>query len=167
MDSNLNSLASQLGQQLLLRRWRVATAESCTGGGVAAAITSVPGSSAWFEYGLVTYANAAKVKLLGVDPGVLQAQGAVSEAVVCQMVQGALGLSGADLAVAISGIAGPDGGTTTKPVGTVWFAWGAANGWLVSQRAHFTGERQAIQHQAVAEAIRGLLRYLAENKNTV
>lgn len=167
MDSNLNSLAGELGRQLALRRWTVATAESCTGGGVAAAITSVPGSSAWFGYGLVTYANDAKVKLLGVDPDVLAVQGAVSQPVVCQMVLGVLELTGADVAVAISGIAGPDGGSAAKPVGTVWFAWGAANGWLESHELHFSGGREAIQHQAVAEAIAGLLRYLAADKNTV
>ena len=167
MDSNLNSLAAELGRQLAQRRWTVATAESCTGGGVAAAITSVPGSSNWFGYGLVTYANTAKVQLLGVAPDLLAEQGAVSESVVRQMVLGALALSGADLAVAISGIAGPEGGTAAKPVGTVWFAWGSANGWLESRVLHFNGGREAIQNQAVVEAIAGLLQYLTLNKNTV
>ena len=122
----LLQLAAELGDALQLRQWRVATAESCTGGGIAAAITAIPGSSNWFEYGLVTYANAAKQHLLGVDSETLSNEGAVSENVVRQMAAGTLSLTGADIAVAVSGIAGPGGGSAEKPVGTVWFAWAIA-----------------------------------------
>src|SRR5690606_15281969 len=113
---------------LSVRDWRVATAESCTGGGVAAAITITPGSSAWFEYGFVSYANNAKQALLGVAPATLSQEGAVSEAVVLEMVAGALLVSQANIAVAVSGVAGPGGGSPEKPVGYVWFAWQDSSG---------------------------------------
>src|SRR5690606_6844774 len=122
-DSALYSLAAELGGALADRGWQIATAESCTGGGIAAAITAVAGSSAWFEAGFVTYANRIKTQVLGVDGAILTAEGAVSRAVVEQMARGALTAAGADLAVAVTGIAGPDGGSPGKPVGTVWFAW--------------------------------------------
>ncbi|ACE85410.1 CinA family protein [Cellvibrio japonicus] len=150
-------LAQTLGQLLNARHWRVATAESCTGGGVAAAITAVAGSSNWFEYGLVTYANQAKQHLLGVDPHVLEEHGAVSKPVVQQMVTGALNISGAQIAVAISGVAGPGGGSVEKPVGSVWFAWGSLDGWCEAKLLHLTGDRQQIQRQAVIVALEGLI----------
>jgi nicotinamide-nucleotide amidase len=156
-DITLVQLATELGAALVVRDWRVATAESCTGGGVAAAITTVPGSSAWFEYGLVTYANEAKVSLLGVGEGTLATQGAVSEAVVLEMVSGALSVSGAELAVAVSGVAGPDGGSREKPVGTVWLAWGLANGWRRAECFYFDGDRAGVRRQAVVAALRELL----------
>jgi nicotinamide-nucleotide amidase len=162
-SARLISLAAELGATLLARHWRVATAESCTGGGVAAAITAIAGSSSWFEYGVVTYANAAKTKLLHVDTQILATEGAVSEAVVNQMVDGVLSLSGADAAVAISGIAGPSGGSRDKPVGTVWFAWGLASGERTSICHHLNGDRQDIQRQAVVLAIEGLLEIIAGN----
>lgn len=157
MDDHLHQLSQCLGEQLLQRNWRIATAESCTGGGVAAAITAIPGSSAWFEYGIVSYANAAKEKLLGVSSETLAREGAVSEAVVIEMARGVLALSGADIAVAISGIAGPSGGSVEKPVGTVWFAWATGTGEIKTELKRFDGDREAVQKQAVVWALERLL----------
>lgn len=162
-DSQTLQLAADLGEALWAHKWRVATAESCSGGGVAAAITAIAGSSNWFEYGLVTYANKAKQNLLGVSAKTLAVEGAVSEAVVQQMVDGVLSLSAANLGVAVSGIAGPGGGTLAKPVGTVWFAWGLAGGQRVTACHHFKGDRRAVQQQAVIAALAGLLE-LASSK---
>jgi nicotinamide-nucleotide amidase len=159
-SSSLLQLSSLLGEKLLANGWRVATAESCTGGGIAAAITAVAGSSSWFEYGIVSYANSAKEKLLQVNPQTLLEHGAVSQAVVEQMVVGALVLSNADIAVAVSGVAGPSGGTAEKPVGTVWFAWGLASGAIHSECFHFAGDRSSVQSQAVVQALNGLLKVL-------
>ena len=165
MNNDLFFLSERLGVLLKARKWQLATAESCTGGGVAAAITSVPGSSDWFGYGLVSYANQAKQKLLGVRQETLDAQGAVSAETVSEMVAGALQLSGADIAVAISGVAGPGGGTVDKPVGSVWFAW-AQTGKQVHTRLYlFKGNRQEIQQLAVKTALKGLIELL--EKNTV
>lgn len=158
--SSLLQLSSLLGEKLLANSWRVATAESCTGGGIAAAITAVAGSSSWFEYGIVSYANSAKEKLLQVNSQTLLEHGAVSQAVVEQMVAGALRMSGADIAVAVSGVAGPSGGTAEKPVGTVWFAWGLASGEIHSKCFHFVGDRSSVQSQAVAQGLTGLLKLL-------
>ena len=155
MDEHLLQLSQRLGEQLLRRNWRIATAESCTGGGVAAAITAVPGSSAWFEYGIVSYANAAKEKLLGVSNETLTREGAVSEAVVIEMARGVLALSGADIAVAISGVAGPSGGSPEKPVGTVWFAWLTASGGVKTELKCFGGDRAEVQKSAVLWALEG------------
>jgi len=156
MDDHLHQLSQRLGEQLLQRNWRIATAESCTGGGVAAAITAIPGSSTWFEYGIVSYANAAKEKLLGVSREILDREGAVSEAVVIEMARGVLALSGADIAVAISGVAGPSGGSPEKPVGTVWFAWVAATGEFKTELKHFDGDRVEVQRLAVVCALEGV-----------
>jgi nicotinamide-nucleotide amidase len=156
MDDYLLQLSQRLGEQLLNRNWRVATAESCTGGGVAAAITAVSGSSAWFEYGIVSYANDAKQKLLGVSSATLAREGAVSEAVVIEMARGVLALAEADIAVAISGVAGPSGGTPDKPVGTVWFAWIKANGEIKTELQHFSGDRNTVQKKAVIFALENL-----------
>ena len=117
------SRANQLGKILLKRHLQCVVAESCTGGGVAAAVTDIPGSSQWFDRGFVTYSNASKQQMLGVPESMIASEGAVSEAVVRAMAEGALAASAAHVSVAISGIAGPDGGTLEKPVGTVWFAW--------------------------------------------
>ena len=160
MGDRLHQLSLQLGQQLRQRNWRVATAESCTGGGVAAAITAIAGSSEWFEYGVVSYANSAKVKLLGVSEESIAREGAVSEAVVLEMVRGLLILSDAEIAVAISGIAGPGGGSPEKPVGSVWFAWGAATGEIRTKLKRFSGDRQSVQAQAVLWAFEGCLTLL-------
>ena len=157
MDDHLYQLSQRLGEQLLQRNWRIATAESCTGGGVAAAITAIPGSSAWFEYGIVSYANAAKEKLLGVSSETLEREGAVSEAVVIEMARGVLALSGADIAVVISGVAGPSGGSPEKPVGTVWFAWATEAGKIKTELKYFDGDRETVQMQAVVWALEGLL----------
>ncbi|MGD8177054.1 CinA family protein [Marinimicrobium sp. ARAG 43.8] len=163
-------LALDLGKALQARNWRVATAESCTGGGISAAITEVPGSSAWFEYGLVTYANRAKVSLLGVSAESLSRDGAVSESVVMEMAQGALRVSGADLAVSVSGVAGPDGGSSDKPVGTVWIGWARRTGENVVVDAtchHFEGDRRGVREQVVAAALRQLLALAGDSRNTV
>ncbi len=153
-------ISSLLGEKLLANGWRVATAESCTGGGIAAAITAVAGSSSWFECGIVSYANSAKEKLLHVNPQTLLEHGAVSQAVVEEMVAGVLNLSDADIAVAVSGVAGPTGGTAEKPVGTVWFAWGLASGEIYSKCFHFVGDRSSVQSQAVVQGLGGLLKLL-------
>lgn len=158
--SSLLQLSSLLGEKLLANGWRVATAESCTGGGIASGITAVAGSSSWFEYGIVSYANSAKEKILHVNPQTLLEQGAVSQAVVEEMVAGVLNVSGADIAVAVSGVAGPTGGTAEKPVGTVWFAWGLASGEIRSECFHFAGDRAAVQSQAVVQGLTGLLKLL-------
>jgi|SRR5690606_30380008 len=162
-----DDLSAQLGRLLEAQNWRITTAESCTGGGIAAAITAIPGSSRWFEYGLVTYANQAKQHLLGVDSKSLAGDGAVSEAVVRQMIDGVLALSGAEVAVAVSGVAGPDGGSAEKPVGTVWFAWGAAAGERIVSCQHFKGDRRDIQQQAITRALSGAVELLEViNKKT-
>jgi nicotinamide-nucleotide amidase len=148
------TLATQAGTALLAAGLRAVTAESCTGGGVATALTDVPGSSQWFERGYVTYSNAAKMQDLGVESGVLERHGAVSAAVVEQMVSGALRASGADVAVAVSGIAGPDGGTLEKPVGLVYLAIGRRGGAARTFRELFPGDRAEVRHAAVAAALR-------------
>ena len=159
-QQSLYELSALIGEKLLARGWRVATAESCTGGGIAAAITAIPNSSSWFEYGIVSYANSAKEKLLHVNSETLAREGAVSQATVEQMVKGVLDLSGANIAVAVSGIAGPTGGTAEKPVGTVWFAWGLASGVINSDVYIFSGDRVSVQHQSVIYALNGLLKLL-------
>tara|TARA_R110000868_G_scaffold13702_1_gene63477 strand:+ start:2329 stop:2811 length:483 start_codon:yes stop_codon:yes gene_type:complete len=158
---NLYSLTEDLANQLVLRHWRLATAESCTGGGVAAACTDLPGSSAWFDCGFVTYSNEAKMQLLGVSKETLVVDGAVSEATVREMVAGAVSHSCADVAVSISGIAGPGGSVPGKPVGTVWFAWGNHRR-ISAECCHFDGDRAAVRQQAVIHAIRGLTRWLEQ-----
>jgi nicotinamide-nucleotide amidase len=160
MNSDTEDLSIQLGELLLSRQFTVTCAESCTGGGVARAITDIAGSSKWFHAGFVTYANEIKQKFLGVSTEALASDGAVSEAVVKQMVEGALKASGADIAVAVSGVAGPDGGTEEKPVGTVWFAWAATNGSVVTLCNQFIGDRAAVRKAAVDQALKGLIKVL-------
>lgn len=156
MNETLLALAQALGPALRKHGWRAVTAESCTGGLVAMAITEVPGSSAWFERGFVTYSNEAKMELLGVEAATLAAHGAVSEETVLEMARGALQHAHADIAVAISGVAGPDGGSAAKPVGTVCLAW--AVGTIASSvTLHFPGDRQAVRLQAAQAALQGLL----------
>jgi nicotinamide-nucleotide amidase len=156
-DGSLRLLAQQAGAALLARHLRVATAESCTGGWVAKCLTDVPGSSGWFERGYVTYSNESKVQAIGVAPDVIATFGAVSRPVVEQMAAGALHASGAQLAVAITGVAGPDGGSTEKPVGLVWFALAAHGASGIAQQHQFAGEREAIRRAAVATALRMVL----------
>jgi len=139
------------------RGLRIATAESCTGGMIAAAITDSAGSSAIFGYGFVTYANEAKTSMLGVDSDVIAAEGAVSEAVARAMAAGALQNSGADLAVAVTGIAGPDGGSALKPVGTVWFGLAKRGAMGIAERVVFPGDRAAIRAATVDHALRLLM----------
>jgi len=155
-DAELEDLAARLGRALVARNLRVATAESCTAGWIAKALTDVAGSSQWFEGGLVAYSNAAKSSLLGVPAGLVAAHGAVSEPVVRAMAEGARARLGVALAVAVSGIAGPDGGTPDKPVGTVWFAW--ANGrQTTAARERFDGDREVVRRRTVALALRRLI----------
>lgn len=162
-DADLYELAKRVGRALRAAGWRIATAESCTAGWLAKALTDVPGSSQWFECGYVTYSNAAKIRDVGVSARTLAEHGAVSEAVVRQMAKGTRRISGAQLAVAVSGIAGPDGGTPEKPVGTVWFALAARS--LRAPRCaveHFAGDRDAVRRQTVAHALRRVLSVLEE-----
>lgn len=152
----IHALAARLGAACRARGAKVTTAESCTGGGVAAAITAVAGSSAYFETGYVTYSNEAKRRLLGVSAATLDAHGAVSEAVVREMVAGACRDSGAGFGVAISGIAGPEGGSPAKPVGTVWLAWQCGER-VRAERHLFAGDREQVRLAAVIAALEGLL----------
>lgn len=152
-------LAETLGTVLLDRQLLLVTAESCTGGGVAQWLTAVPGSSRWFERGFVTYSNSAKTEMLGVKAATLAVHGAVSEATVREMAHGALHYSHAHLSVAISGIAGPSGGTVEKPVGTVWLAWAGVKA-TTARCECFSGDREAIRQQAIECALRGLLDHL-------
>jgi nicotinamide-nucleotide amidase len=156
-DTVLYELAERAGRALEQRGLMVATAESCTGGWVAEAITMVPGSSAWFERGFVTYTYISKREMLGVRPETLEQHGAVSEPVVQEMVRGALEFSHAQLALAVSGTAGPGGGTPEKPVGTVCFAWGAKNSEPRSETLHFAGDREAVRRQSVIHALTVLI----------
>jgi nicotinamide-nucleotide amidase len=156
----MDTLAAQVGQLLKSHGLMLATAESCTGGGVAQAITGVAGSSAWFERGFVTYSNLSKQQMLGVREATLKKHGAVSEMTVREMVAGALQHSTAQVALAVSGIAGPDGGTADKPVGTVWFAWGLKNGETHAQRLQLKGNRAEVRAQAVSIALQGVINLL-------
>ena len=160
-----NDLAERLGYLLLNEKLMIATAESCTGGGLSEIITRIPGSSQWFDRGFVTYSNASKQSLLNVSPEVLQIFGAVSEETAQAMAQGALNVSAADLAVSITGIAGPDGGTDEKPVGTVCFAWAMQDGTLRSTRVLLRGDRDEIRHQACLMALQGAIEILEKAKS--
>ena len=151
------ALARALGEALKRCKLTVATAESCTGGQISGAITDVPGSSGWFDRGFVTYSNAAKIDVLGVRPDTLISRGAVSEATAAEMAAGALAHSAAALAVAVTGIAGPDGGTPAKPVGTVCFAWARRGGAIDTATRHFAGDRAAVRTATVAVALEGLI----------
>lgn len=150
-------LVEQLAETLAGRRMKVVTAESCTGGGLAYRMTGVPGSSLWFERGYVTYSNDAKRENLGVADAVLQRYGAVSEEIAMAMAEGALDHSHADIAVAVTGIAGPEGGSADKPVGTVCFAWSRRDGETLTTRVHFQGDRAEVREQSIMMAIQGLL----------
>lgn len=150
------ALCQALAAVLQRRGWMMATAESCTGGLIAGACTDLSGSSRWFERGFVTYSNQAKTELLGVDPRVLQREGAVSEAVVRAMVQGALHHAPVQVAVAVTGVAGPTGGSIDKPVGTIWFGW-SINGQVSSELRHFSGDRADVRAATVQHALARLL----------
>lgn len=160
-DTRLLDLARRAGQHLLAAGARLVTAESCTGGWIAKVMTDVAGSSGWVECGFVTYSNAAKTRNLGVTAETLRVHGAVSEQTVREMARGALRVSGADVAVSVSGIAGPDGGTPAKPVGTVWFAIAVRGGGSDSIRPygeHFPGDREAVRRRSVEYALELVLR---------
>jgi nicotinamide-nucleotide amidase len=159
-DERLHAQAAAFGTRLLEARLKLATAESCTGGWVAKVVTEVPGSSGWFDCAFVAYSYDAKEAMLGVPRQTLEQHGAVSRETVIEMVRGALSRSRADLACAITGIAGPGGGTRDKPVGTVWIAWGFGHHRPVAQMFTFSGDRDAIRRATVAEALSGLERML-------
>lgn len=159
-DATLRKLVRRLAALMLAQGRVLATAESCTGGLIAKCVTDLPGSSTWFERGWVTYSNRAKQEDLGVAAGLLERHGAVSEPVARAMARGALRASGADVAVAVTGIAGPDGAAAAKPVGTVWIAWARrrAGGTRVEARLfRFAGSRDAVRRQTAAAALEGLL----------
>ena len=155
-DMAMAGLIEKLSAKLLQSGLRLATAESCTGGWIAKCCTDRAGSSAWFERGFVTYSNEAKHELLGVDAQVLEFAGAVSEAVAMQMASGAVNHSNADLSLAVTGIAGPDGGTDDKPVGTVWFGW-SVDGSVTTECKRFPGSRDDVRRQTVAHAVSELI----------
>ena len=154
-SNDIPTLTRQLAGLLLAKGQMMATAESCTGGMIAAACTDVAGSSAWFERGFVTYSNEAKTELLGVPAALIVEHGAVSEPVVRAMAEGALRLSKAHVAVAVTGVAGPGGGSAGQPVGSVWLGWATAAG-VVTQLRHFEGDRQQVRQATVQHALQGL-----------
>lgn len=159
-DAQLERLASEAGAVLQQAGLVAVTAESCTGGWIAKSFTDVAGSSGWFDRAFITYSNGAKVQMLGVQPEVIEREGAVSEATVEAMAKGALAQSGASVSVAVSGIAGPDGGTPARPVGTVWLAWARRRGSAVevnSRCLRLEGTREAIRRQSVAIALQGVI----------
>ena len=160
-DALLAALANELGIRLKSRGLKLATAESCTGGWIAKCVTDIPGSSVWFERGFVTYSNEAKRADLGVSADTLSLHGAVSEQTVREMAAGAAQRSQVPMAVAVSGIAGPDGGSADKPVGTVWIAWHWPDRHVTTQHFHFAGNREAVRRQAVTAALQGLLNGLS------
>lgn len=164
--SDLVELATRLGKILQEKGWLLATAESCTGGGVAEAITDIPGSSDWFEGGFVTYSNAAKTAMLDVPPALIAQFGAVSEEVAAAMAEGALANGDAHISLSTTGIAGPTGGVPGKPVGTVCFAWSMerhGDPYTVTERLVFKGDRQAVRQQAVSHALDGVARFIAQH----
>jgi len=156
-DDDLEILAKTLREHASVAGASIATAESCTGGWVAKILTDIPGSSVWFDRGFVTYTNESKQEMLGVQAATLETYGAVSEQTVREMVQGALSNSRGSIAVAVSGIAGPDGAMPGKPVGTVCFAWAQRGGDLKSCREQFSGDRDQVRRQAVAFALNGVI----------
>lgn len=165
VESTAQVMAERLGQVLLAARQMLVTAESCTGGGIAHLITSIAGSSQWFERGFITYSNASKQELLGVGQELITTYGAVSEQTAVAMAQGALNNSRADISVAVTGIAGPDGGSEEKPVGTVCFAWGRRDDETRTARVVFEGDRQQVRERAVLMAIEGLLDMIEATSN--
>ena len=160
LPSGTPDLTCQLADRLLARQLKLVTAESCTGGLIAAACTDLAGSSAWFERGFVTYSNDAKMELLGVEERILRRAGAVCEGVARAMVQGALTRSKAQVAVAVTGVAGPTGGSPAKPVGTVWFGF-AMPGQVITEKCHFDGDRAAVRAATVQHAFTRLLQLLS------
>ena len=164
MDEELYRLAVRVGRELKKHGLMLATAESCTGGWIGQAVTMVPGSSEWFERGFITYTYISKREMLGVKPGSLAKHGAVSEQVVREMAQGAIGRSHAQISVAVSGVAGPGGGTPEKPVGTVCVAWSSKRGGVRAETRRFRGDRDTVRRRCVAYALRGVLGVLASRQ---
>jgi nicotinamide-nucleotide amidase len=162
MDETLYRLAARVGRRLKAREFMIATAESCTGGWIGQAITMVPGSSEWFERGFITYTNISKREMLGVRSASLAKHGAVSEEVVREMAQGALGRSHAQVSVAVSGVAGPGGGSPGKPVGTVCFAWALRGKGVTVQTRRFRGDRDQVRNSCVRHALKGVLELVAD-----
>ncbi|MCY7319680.1 MAG: CinA family protein [Ramlibacter sp.] len=160
LELELNVAVAHLAELLMARGWKLATAESCTGGMIAAACTDLAGSSLWFDRGFVTYSNAAKSQSLGVDAGLIEAQGAVSEVVARAMAFGAVRQSQAQVGVAVTGVAGPSGGSDAKPVGSVWFGF-QVDGVLSSETRRFAGDRAAVRAATVRHALNRLLQLLA------
>jgi nicotinamide-nucleotide amidase len=160
-DAELEKQVATLAAELATRGWSMAAAESCTGGWIAKVCTDRAGSSGWFERGVVSYSNRAKVEMLGVQAASLERDGAVSRAVAVQMAEGARERSGVDAALAVTGIAGPDGGTPDKPVGTVWFAWAVGVAPAEAECVVFEGNREGVRRQTVAHALQGLIERLA------
>ncbi len=159
-DDSLHQQGVEIGQLLLARRMKLAAAESCTGGWLSRVVTEIPGCSDWFDCSFVAYSYEAKETMLGISRVILEQHGAVSEETVVEMVRGALSRSRANVAVAITGIAGPSGGTPGKPVGTVWLAWGRGHHPPVTQLIHLEGDREAVRRKTVAEAMVGLRKIL-------
>lgn len=159
-DAMLSAQALSVAECLLARGMSVVTAESCTGGWIAKVLTDVPGSSTWFESGVVAYSYEAKEALLGVQPQTLERTGAVSQETAMEMVSGALARYGASVAVAVTGVAGPSGGTPDKPVGTVWIGWKRRGGYARAELFHFEGDREAVRRQTVGAALEGVRRIL-------
>ena len=162
-DADLDALAVRVGARLRALRQMLVTAESCTGGWIAKTVTDVAGSSDWFDCGMAAYSYEAKQAMLGVRAETLMEFGAVSRETVMEMVSGALVHSGASIAVAVTGIAGPSGGTPDKPVGTVWVGWKRRGGYPSAELFRFDGNRDAVRRQTVAAALAGLLKILTEN----
>ena len=158
-ESEIVPLVDSLAATLISKGWQMATAESCTGGWIAKCCTDLAGSSAWFERGFITYSNESKIDMLGVSPETLNLQGAVSFAVAREMAEGARRISGCEVSVAVTGIAGPDGGSADKPVGTVWFAWSMAGRESWCERKQFSGNRASVRLATVAHALRIMLEH--------
>lgn len=160
-QAELEALAAQVGALLRANGQKLASAESCTGGWVAQCLTAIAGSSDWFERGFITYSNDAKTEMLGVDRDLLVTHGAVSEATAAAMAAGALRHSRADWTLAITGVAGPSGGSRDKPVGTVCFGWAGPGGWVECETRHFQGNREQVRAQSVSHALAGVLQRAA------
>ncbi len=161
-DNKILNIVSQLSLQLIKRNKIIATAESCTGGFIAKSLTDIDGSSQWFECSVVSYSNQSKIDLLGVQQHTLDQYGAISQAIVKEMVLGLLDRCNANIGISISGIAGPGGGTKEKPVGCVWIAWATPGVFIEAIKCQFSGDREAVREQAVIEALKGVERILLE-----
>ena len=157
----VTQLSTEVGRLLVEKKLKLTTVESCTGGWIAQTATAISGSSRWFDRGFVTYSNRAKIEMLGVAPATIGEYGAVSGETAEEMVRGALAAAQVEIAVAVTGVAGPDGGTPQKPVGMVWFGWGTKNTEPVTKKLYFAGDRESIRAQTVSVAIDGLLELTA------